>query len=257
MAYGAWQGWRYLTARTRPWWCGPGWPTGRPVCSKCTRWAMSSPHPGCCRPKSGPVRQPRLPNSAKAHAKRLRPAAEGAVPGRSSLRRGQRGSASFAERKLRICVRCSSAADCYILPGSTQRSCNLLRCRTRPSSILKAELVSARATTDLAYEVEIHRLLTSTYRREDDGWRIVHRHADPIPASGRSSRSRSLSPVTANGDRACILVTARRRFRPLARFRPRQSPGPGPEGFSRLPKPRGARRPPGQPRSSPPGCPRR
>jgi len=54
------------------------------------------------------------------------------------------------------------------------------------------------ATTDLAYEINIERsrvkvgeaeevaptaLRTTTiFRREDDGWRIVHRHADPIVA---------------------------------------------------------------------------
>lgn len=59
-----------------------------------------------------------------------------------------------------------------------------------------AELVSTYATTDLAYETETHRFrarmggadeaapvslrVTTIYRHENDGWRIVHRHADPI-----------------------------------------------------------------------------
>ncbi len=58
------------------------------------------------------------------------------------------------------------------------------------------ERISGSATADWAYIVEIERgrlkvgtsdepapvalRVTTIFRREDDGWRIVHRHADPI-----------------------------------------------------------------------------
>ena len=66
----------------------------------------------------------------------------------------------------------------------------------RDGEILGFERVSAYATVDLAYIVEIERnrsklggaderasislRVTTIFRREEDGWRIVHRHADPI-----------------------------------------------------------------------------
>ena len=58
------------------------------------------------------------------------------------------------------------------------------------------ERVSAYATPELAYILEVEQFrskvgagdetaefalrVTTVSRREDDGWRIVHRHADPI-----------------------------------------------------------------------------
>lgn len=64
------------------------------------------------------------------------------------------------------------------------------------------ERVSAHATPDLAYTVEIERYrvkvigrtedvsdialrVTTIFRREPDGWRIAHRHADPITTPRR------------------------------------------------------------------------
>lgn len=66
------------------------------------------------------------------------------------------------------------------------------------------DLVSKQVAGDLAYTVEVERLrskvggakdlatvelrVTTIFRKEDDAWRIVHRHADPI-TTARSAES--------------------------------------------------------------------
>jgi ketosteroid isomerase-like protein len=66
----------------------------------------------------------------------------------------------------------------------------------RDGEVLAFERISDYATADLAYIVEIERArakigggddmlpialrVTTIFRREDDGWKVVHRHADPI-----------------------------------------------------------------------------
>jgi ketosteroid isomerase-like protein len=68
----------------------------------------------------------------------------------------------------------------------------------REGELIRFERISEYATPDLAYIVEIERTrmklggtnemapvslrVTTIFRREDDGWKIVHRHADPITA---------------------------------------------------------------------------
>ncbi len=69
---------------------------------------------------------------------------------------------------------------------------------------LTYEVISSYETTDLAYELALQggRLklggspdmvpvmlrVTSIFRREDDGWKVIHRHADPI-TQGRPPES--------------------------------------------------------------------
>jgi len=76
--------------------------------------------------------------------------------------------------------------------ATLDRAASLLR-EGEPISF---ERISEYATADLAYILEIERTrakaagademspislrVTTIFRREDDGWRIVHRHADPI-----------------------------------------------------------------------------
>jgi ketosteroid isomerase-like protein len=79
----------------------------------------------------------------------------------------------------------------------------------REGADLTYEVISAYETADLAYEralqgarmklgdspdlVPVMLRVTSIYRREDDGWKVVHRHADPI-TQGRPPESMVQSP---------------------------------------------------------------
>lgn len=76
--------------------------------------------------------------------------------------------------------------------ATMERAASLLR----DGDAFSVECIAMHATNDLAYELEIERCMvkvggadeaapsalraTNVFRREDDGWRIVHRHADPI-----------------------------------------------------------------------------
>jgi ketosteroid isomerase-like protein len=76
--------------------------------------------------------------------------------------------------------------------GTLERAASQLR----EGTPIRFERVSEYATVDLGYIVEIERSrmelggademaavslrVTTIFRREDDGWKVVHRHADPI-----------------------------------------------------------------------------
>jgi ketosteroid isomerase-like protein len=82
--------------------------------------------------------------------------------------------------------------------------------QVRDGEGLTLETISFVDTPDLAYEVDIQRgrmklgdaddmvpvalRVTSIFRREDDGWKIVHRHADPL--TERPIQSVAQAPAT-------------------------------------------------------------
>ena len=77
-----------------------------------------------------------------------------------------------------------------------EKAAQVAASQSREGAFIGFETISEYATSDLAYNLEIQRTqgklggademspislrVTTVFRREDDGWRIVHRHADPI-----------------------------------------------------------------------------
>ncbi len=86
--------------------------------------------------------------------------------------------------------------------------------RLREGEGLTFDRISSYDTADLAYEVGIQRFrarldggddmspvalrVTTVYRREGSGWKIVHRHADPIPEE-RSAEGEQSSGAPGGG----------------------------------------------------------
>lgn len=93
------------------------------------------------------------------------------------------------------------------------KATDLAAAALREGEDLTYEVISSYETADLAYELAIQggRMklgdfpdmvpvmlrVTSIYRREDDGWKVVHRHADPI-TQGRPPES--MVPSTSGPD---------------------------------------------------------
>lgn len=83
--------------------------------------------------------------------------------------------------------------------AEVEETMELAAANYRDGGVVGFEQVSKYVTPDLAYIVEIEHCqakvggsdevttvslrCTTIFRREDDGWKIVHRHADPITAA--------------------------------------------------------------------------
>ena len=84
------------------------------------------------------------------------------------------------------------------------KATDLAAAAVREGEDLTYEVISSYETADLAYElalqggrmklggspdmVAVILRVTSVFRREDDGWKVIHRHADPI-TQGRPPES--------------------------------------------------------------------
>jgi ketosteroid isomerase-like protein len=89
------------------------------------------------------------------------------------------------------------------------KATDLAAAALREGADLTYEVISSYETTDLAYElalqgarmklgdspevVSVMLRVTSIFRREDEGWKVVHRHADPI-TQGRPPESMAQAP---------------------------------------------------------------
>ena len=83
--------------------------------------------------------------------------------------------------------------------NQVERTMDRAASQFREGEPVRFERISEYATADLGYTVEIERTrakagsadaiaplslrVTTIFRREDDEWRIVHRHADPITSA--------------------------------------------------------------------------
>ncbi len=93
------------------------------------------------------------------------------------------------------------------------KATDLAAAALREGEDLTYEVISSYETADLAYElalqggrmklggsadmVSVMLRVTSIFRREDDGWKVIHRHADPI-THGRPPES-MVQPATGPG----------------------------------------------------------